>query len=103
MFEGLDFSKMGEIFQKIQEQGRELEEKIKSTQVTAKGGGGMISISANGAGEIVDLSIDDSLLEDKESLEILLMSTINDLFKMIEDNKKSQALSMLGELGRFKE
>ncbi len=101
MFDGLDMSKMQEMLGGMQEKAKELEEKMKSTSFAVKGGGGLIEVSANGAGEIVDITIDDSLLEDKDSLQILLISTINDALKMAEDNKKSQALNMFGGLNPF--
>jgi DNA-binding YbaB/EbfC family protein len=101
MFEGLDLGKMNEMMQQMQEKAKELEEKAKSVELTAKAGGGMVEVRANGAGEIIDLNIDDSLLEDKESLQILLISAINDVNKMVEDNKKSQAMGMLGGLNPF--
>ena len=50
---------------------------------------------------MIDITIDDSLLEDKESLQILLIGTINDALKMVEDNKKSQAMGMFGGLNPF--
>ncbi len=43
----------------------------------------MVKVSANGMGEIIDITIDDSLLEDRESLQILLISAINDLNRML--------------------
>jgi DNA-binding YbaB/EbfC family protein len=101
MFEGLDLGKMNEMMQQMQEKAKELEEKAKSVELTAKAGGGMVEIRANGSGEIIDLNIDDSLLEDKDSLQILLISAINDVNKMVEDNKKSQAMGMLGGLNPF--
>ena len=101
MFEGLDLGKMGEMVQKMQEEAKRLEEKIKQTELTTKAGGGLIEIKANGAGEIIDLKIDESLFEDKEALEILLMSAMNDINKMVEDHKKSQALSMFGGINPF--
>ncbi len=101
MFEGMDLSKMQEMLKGMQEKAQEMEQQIKSTTLTAKGGGGLIEVSANGAGEIIDITIDDSLLEDKESLQILLISTINDVIKMVEDNKKSQAIGMLGGFNPF--
>ena len=52
-------------------------------------------------GEIIDIDIDDSLLEDKESLQILLISAVNDVIKMVEDDKKLAASKMLGSLGGF--
>ena len=99
MFDGLDMSKMGEMLESMQKQAGEMQNKLEAVELTSKSGGGMIEIKANGGGEVVDISIDDSLLEDKESLQILLISAINDITKMVEDNKKSQAMSMMGGLG----
>ncbi len=99
MFKDLDFSKMGEILSKVQEEARKLQEESENKTFVAKSGGGMVKIKANGKGEIIDVDIDDSLLEDKDSLQILLISAINDVLKMVEEDKKLQATNMLGSLG----
>jgi DNA-binding YbaB/EbfC family protein len=83
---------LNDFFQKLQEQMQEQDNKI----YTAKSGGGLVEASVNGKFEVVDIKIDDSLLEDKESLQILLMSAINDAIKMAVEDKKAQALSMFG-------
>ncbi|MBD3793958.1 MAG: YbaB/EbfC family nucleoid-associated protein [Campylobacterales bacterium] len=101
MFDGLDMSKMGKMLEEIQTKAKEMEEQAKSVTLIAKAGGGMVEVTANGSGEIIDISIDDSLLEDKESLQILLMSAVNDVTKMVEDNKKSQAMGMMGGFNPF--
>jgi len=101
MFEGFDLGNMGKMMEQIQEKAKELQEQAKNVQLTAKAGGGLIELTANGAGEVIDLSIDDSLLEDKESLQILLISAMNDVNKMVEDNKKSQAMGMMGGMNPF--
>ena len=101
MFEGFDLNSMSKMMEQMQEKAKELETKTKETTLTAKGGGGMVQVSANGGGEIIDITIDDSLMDDKESLQILLISTINDLLKSVEENKKSQALNMLGGINPF--
>jgi DNA-binding YbaB/EbfC family protein len=101
MFENIDFSQMGKMLEEAQNQAKKMEESSKNKEFTAKSGGGLIKVSANGAGEIIDIGIDDSLLEDKESLQILLISAVNDVFKMAEDDKKFAAQQMLGSLGGF--
>ncbi len=101
MFGNFDMSKMQEMIEDMQKKAKELEEKTKSITFTSKGGGGLVKVTSNGVGEIIDIDIDDSLLEDKESLQILLISTINEALKMAEDNKKSQALNMFGGLNPF--
>ena len=87
----------------------DLQEKLQNAQnankdiiLNAKSGGGLVSVSANGEGEIIDIRIDDSLLEDKESLQILLMSAMNDVLKSVEANRKNMAIQMLGGFGDFK-
>lgn len=96
MFEGLDFSKMGEMLEEVQKRAKELENESSSREFSVKSGGGLIGVKANGRGEVLDITIDDSLLEDKESLQILLISAINDVMKMVEDDKKHLASKMLG-------
>ena len=101
MFEGLDMSKMGQMMEELQSKAKEMEEKQKLVTMTAKAGGGMIEVTANGSGEIIDITIDNSVLDDKESLQILLISAMNDVLKMVEDNKKSQAMGMMGGMNPF--
>jgi len=101
MFEGLDMSKMGAMMEELQSKAKEMEEQSKNVTMTAKAGGGMVEVTANGGNEIIDISIDDSLMDDKESLQILLMSAMNEVLKMVEDNKKSQAMGMMGGMNPF--
>jgi DNA-binding YbaB/EbfC family protein len=101
MFEGLDLNNMGKMMEQMQAKAQELQEKSKETILTAKGGGGMVQVSANGLGEIIDITLDDSLLEDKESLQILLISTRNDVLKMVEATQQAQAMGMFGGLNPF--
>jgi len=102
MFENMDFSKMGEMLEMAQKQAKKMEEDAENKEFSAKSGGGLVKVSLNGHGEVVDLNIDDSLLEDKESLQILLMSAINDGYKMVEDDKKFATSQMLNGMGGFK-
>ena len=101
MFEGLDMSKMSDMIGQMQQKANEIQEQAKNIEFTAKAGGGLVELTANGAGEVIDLNIDDSLLDDKSSLQILLISVMNDINKMIEDNKKSQAMGMMGGMNPF--
>jgi len=101
MFEGLDLGNMGKMMEQMQDKAKEIQEQAKNVQLTAKAGGGLVELTANGAGEVIDLSIDDSLLDDKASLQILLISAMNDINQMVEDNKKSQAMGMMGGMNPF--
>jgi len=101
MFGEMDMSKMAEMMKDLQSKAKEMEEQSKNITMTAKAGGGMVEVTANGANEIIDITIDDSLLEDKSSMQILLISAVNDVLKMVEDNKKSQAMGMMGGMNPF--
>jgi len=99
MFEGMDLSKMGEMLEKVQADAKKMQEESANKEFTTKSGGGLIKVSANGTGEIIDITIDDTLLEDKDSLQILLISATNDVLKMVEDDKKLAASRMMGDFG----
>jgi len=101
MFEGFDFGNMGKMMEQMQEKAKEMQAQAKNIEFTAKAGGGLVEVTANGTGEVIDMNIDDSLLDDKESLQILLISAMNDINKMVEDNKKSQAMGMMGGMNPF--
>ncbi len=99
MFEGMDFSKMGEMLEKVQADAKKMQEESAKKEFTTKSGGGLIQVTANGTGEIIDIMIDDSLLDDKDSLQILLISAVNDVLQMVESEKKLAASKMMGSFG----
>jgi DNA-binding YbaB/EbfC family protein len=101
MFEGFDMSKMSQMMASMQEDMKRIQEDAKNKEFTVRVGGGMVSITINGNAEVLDVSIDDSLLTDKESLQILLISAMNDAYKMVEDDKKAQAMKMMGGMNPF--
>ncbi len=92
---------MSKMLEQVQEQAKKMEAEMESKEYTAKVGGGMLQIKMNGKGEVIDVNIDDSLLEDKESLQILLISCINDANKMVEADKKNSAMGMFGGMGNL--
>ena len=101
MFNGMDMGAMGKMLEGLQESAQKLEDEMAAKTFSVKSGGGDVEVSINGKGEVLDINIDDSLLEDKESLQILLISAINDAIQMVEDNKKNSAMGMLGGMNPF--
>lgn len=97
MFENL--GDMGKMLEGMQENAAKLQAELESKHYTVKSGGGMIELTVNGKGEVIDLTIDDELLEDKDSLQILLIGAMNDANKMVQQNQQSSAMNMLGGLG----
>ncbi|MFA6759570.1 MAG: YbaB/EbfC family nucleoid-associated protein [Sulfuricurvum sp.] len=93
---------MGKLFEQVQQSAAKLEAELESKTFSVKSGGGMVEVIASGKGEILDINIDDSLLEDKDSLSILLIGAINDAMSMVEKNRQNSALGMLGGANPFK-
>jgi len=103
VFDGLDLKNLnlGDMLNQFQEIAKNAKDENASKLFTSKAGGGMVEISINGNSEVVDLKIDDSLLEDKDSLQILLISCMNDVIKQSDENKKMMAMNLMGGFGSF--
>jgi len=96
MFENIgDMSKM---LEGMQENAAKLKAELESKTFNVKTGGGLVELSINGNGEVIDLIIDDTTLTDKDMLQILLIGAINDANKMVQQNQQSSAMGMLGGL-----
>jgi len=103
MFDKLDMGNLGSMMGSIQEKVDEMQ-KIKQEDdekiFSMQSGGGLVDVEIKGNGEIIDLNIDDSLLTDKESLQILLIGCINDCYKELLKNKEDKVMdSMMSGIG----
>ncbi|MEA1919959.1 MAG: YbaB/EbfC family nucleoid-associated protein [Campylobacterota bacterium] len=101
MFDNLNMGDMSKMLEGFQEQAQKMQDDLANKEFTVKTGGGMVKVSINGQGEVIDIDIDDSLLEDKASLQILLIAAFNDANKMVEDSKKQSAMGMFGGANPF--
>jgi len=103
MFDGIDLKNLNlaDMINKVQDIVQNTQEQNASKVFTSKAGGGMVEISINGNSEVIDLKIDDSLLEDKDALQILLISCMNDVIKQSDENKKMMAMNLMSNLGSF--
>ena len=96
MFNMGDMSKM---LEGMQENAEKLKSELASKSYTVRTGGGLVELSVNGNGEVIDLIIDDTTLTDKSMLQILIIGAINDANKMVQQNQQSSAMGMLGGMG----
>lgn len=90
---------MSKMLEGMQENAAKLKAELESKTFSVKTGGGLVELSVNGNGEVVDLTIADEALSDKTSLEILIIGAINDANKMVQQNQQSSAMGMLGGMG----
>ena len=101
MFGNLDLGNLQGMMEEVQKKAQEMQAKTANERYEGKSGGGLISAVLSGNGELVDLNIDDSLLEDKEALQILLMSAVNEALSKMEEGKRKSALEMMGGFNPF--
>jgi len=87
---------MGKMLEGMQENAAKLQSELESKTFNVKSGGGLVEITLNGKGEVIDLIIDETTLSDKEMLQVLLIGAMNDANKMVQQNQQHSAMGMLG-------
>ncbi len=90
------FGNMLKEAQKLQAQLEALREEVAKKKVEATAGGGMVTVEANGNGEIVSIKIDREVIspEDSQMLEDLVLAACNEALR------KSREL-MQAEMGKI--
>lgn len=84
-----------EMQQKIQDVQAELDDLI----VEAEAGGGMVKVVANGKMEILELTIaDEAIAEDKELLEDLVISAVNNAIAKSQEESQKRMGSVTGNM-----
>jgi DNA-binding YbaB/EbfC family protein len=91
------------IFQQVQQmQGRlqQLQEELQRVTVTGASGGGMISVEADGKGQIRRISIDPATVDpaDVEMLETLILAAVTEAQKRAAEAAESEMRKLTGGL-----
>lgn len=77
--------------QEMQEKMQQVQEEAAKAEVQGEAGAGMVKITMNGRHDVIDVTIDPSVLEeDKELLEDLLAAAVNDAVRKVEVNSKTK-------------
>src|SRR6266853_1058256 len=92
----MNIKKMMQQAQKMQEQMKQAQDGLAERTVTATAGGGKVTVTANGAGDVLSIKIAKEVVdpEDVEMLEDLILTGVQ---KAIEEGK---ALAQ-AEMGKF--
>jgi len=97
----LPFGNMGNILkqaQAMQEQIAKIQEEAASKTVVGSAGGGMITVTANGAMEIVAVKIDPEVMKsnDADMLQDLITAAANDALRKARDMMAEEMKSVTG-------
>ena len=86
--------------QVMQQQMLEVQEQLKSKEVSSSVGGGAVSVKVNGQKELVEIKLSDEILkeasEDKEMLEDLILTAIKDAMTKAEELAESEMSKVTG-------
>ena len=94
----MKMDKMLKQFQKMQAQMTQMQEELGSETVEASSGGGMVTVKANGHGDIVSISISKEVVDpgDVEMLEDLLLSAVKESIRMSRELAERRMGSVTG-------
>jgi hypothetical protein len=82
----------------MQRKMSEKQEELKTREVEASSGGGMVTVRVTGAQEILAVDIEDSVMEagDKEMLQDLVMTAANEALKKSKEMMEKELSSLTG-------
>ena len=90
---------MGKV-EELQKKFIKLQEEVALKQVEASAGGGMVVAVANGAGELVDIKIDPSVVssDDIQMLQDLVIAAVNEALKKAKEMREEELAQLTGGL-----
>ena len=95
-----DMNKMLQQVQQMQAQMAEAQQELANERVQASAGGGMVTVTASGAGEIVEIKIAPEAIDpdDPETLEDLVVAGVNEALRNAQDLAQSKLGGVAGDL-----
>lgn len=96
-----DMSKLMQQAAAMQEQMQRMQEDAKKETAEASVGGGMVKVTANGAGEVIAIEISPDAIDpaDAEGLADLVLAGVNEALRSAHAAVEAKAQQMIGELG----
>ncbi|MGI9045150.1 MAG: YbaB/EbfC family nucleoid-associated protein [Gemmatimonadaceae bacterium] len=96
-----DFSKILEQAQQMQGRLEKIQEELAGMSVSGSSGGGMVTVDADGKGQITKVRVDPSIVNasDVEMLEDLLMVALRDAQQKSADLAKQEMSRLTGGMG----
>ena len=96
-----DFSKILEQAQQMQGRLEKIQEELAGMSVSGSSGGGMVTVDADGKGQITKVRVDPSIVNasDVEMLEDLLLVALRDAQQKSADMAKQEMSKLTGGMG----
>lgn len=95
----INIQKMMQQAQQVQFKMQELQEKLKDLDVIGEAGGGLVKVVMTGDGRLKGVDIDPSAMEDKETLEDLIVAAVNNAAEAKEALIQDETKKMMEGMG----
>ena len=94
---GFDINKLMQQAQQMQQDMAAAQEEVAKEVVEASAGGGMVTVKATGAGDVVEIKIDPKAIDpdDAEMLEDLVLAAVNEALRSGRNLMESKISGML--------
>jgi len=97
----MNLGKMMKQAQAMQTQMKTMQDQLALIDIQGAAGGGMVSVTMNGKGEMKSIFIDVSLIsvEEKDMLEDMVVAAVNDARQKVEEKVAQETQKIMGGLG----
>ena len=97
----MDFNKLMQQAQQMQEQLAKAQEEVATEVVEASAGGGMVTVKASGSGQITEVKIKPEAIDpdDAEVLEDMVLAAVNEALRSAESLMQAKMGGIAGGLG----
>src|SRR6478752_1580 len=98
---GMDMNQLFQQVGQMQEQMQKAQAELANETVEATAGGGMVTVTANGTGEIKQIKIDPKAIDpnDPEMLEDMILAAVNEAVRSAHSLMESKIGGIAGGLG----
>ena len=97
MFNKGNMSKMLKQAQQMQKDIENVQSELDELQINSESGGGLVQVTINGKMELLDLNLQDEILtEEKEIIEDLIISAVNNAISKAQDESQNRMNSVTG-------
>jgi DNA-binding YbaB/EbfC family protein len=94
----MDMKQMQELMARTQEMQKQVQQKLRETQVEASAGGGAVVVRMSGEKQVISVRIEKEAASDVEMLQDLVTAAVNEAARKVDAEVQSKLGGMLGGL-----
>jgi DNA-binding YbaB/EbfC family protein len=97
----MDMNKLMQQAQQMQAQMQKAQAELANERVESSAGGGMVTVTASGAGDVLSIKIDPEAVDtdDIEMLEDMVLAAVNEAHRMASDLAEQRMGAVTGGMG----